>query len=56
VDDADLFQVSYFTGLLADLDWAQGNRLGLKDLAAKGIQTPGASSGSVRKAPKWRFW
>jgi hypothetical protein len=27
VDDADLFQVAYFTGLLADLDWAHDNRL-----------------------------
>jgi hypothetical protein len=27
LDDADLFQVAYFTRLRADLDWAQGNRL-----------------------------
>ena len=27
MDDADLFQVAYFIGLLADLDWAHDNRL-----------------------------
>jgi hypothetical protein len=27
LDDADFFQVAYFTGLLADLDWVRDNRL-----------------------------